>query len=228
MDYSSLKNISAYTASLTNFLGKGSNDYFSAVSQNIINNITKTGTATAAADSYTSVNIKLSDEAQKLLDAGTTDSSGKSTVTGVQKTGQNFMLSFFDQAGVDFSKLSTQSLELLEGLQDVIGGSAATNRDLTTDIAEEKYNSNRKVFTLSGTGSRLRLAIEYGTDGKPQKLSVTDISGGQVETADITLQSKDGKLATMTIERTQRNYINGHMVMLDPIEPMTTDLYPKA
>lgn len=224
MNYTSLKNVANYTASLVDYMGKGKTDYFSSVAQNLINSLPSSKTAQTALDSYTSVNITLSEDAQKLLAAGTTDASGKSNVSGVQKTAQNFMLSFFDQAGVDFSELSPQALDLIEGLQGVISGTDAATRDLTTDIAEEKYNADKKVYTLTGTGTRLRLAIEYA-DGVPSKLSVTDITGGQVETAEITLQKESGKLATMTIERTQRNYANGHMTMLDPIDPLVTDLY---
>lgn len=224
MDYASLKNVANYTASLVDYMGKGKTDYFSSVAQSMIDSLPSSQKAQTALDSYTSVNISLSEDAQKLLAAGTTDSSGKANVSGVQKTAQNFMLSFFDQAGVDFSELDSEALGLIEGLQDVISGTGATVRDLSTDIAEEKYNANKKVYTLMGNGTRLRLAIDYA-DGVPSKLSVTDITGGQVETAEITLQKENNKLSTMTIERTQRQYVNGYMTTLDPIEPLVTDLY---
>jgi hypothetical protein len=227
MDYTSLKNVADYTASLVDYMGKGKTNYFSSVSQNLINRLPGSQTAQSAIDGYTSVNITLSEDAQKLLASGTTDSSGKANVSGVQKTAQNFMLSFFDQAGVDFSELTPQALDLIEGLQGVISGAGASVRDMATDIAEEKYNPDKKVYTLMGQGTRLRLAIEYA-DGIPSKLSVTDISGGQVETAEITLQTEKNKLVSMTIDRTQRQYANGHMTTLDPIEPLVTTLYKKA
>ncbi len=226
MDLTSLKNIANYTATLTDYLG-GKNDYFSTAAQNLLANSPQMKAANEALEKHNTVSIALSDEAQKLLAAGTTDGSGKSTVTGVQKTAQNFMLSFFDQAGVDLGSLSEDALNLIEGLQDVIGATAATDRDITTDLAEGKYNPDQKVYTLAGNGARLRLAIQY-TDGAPSKLSITDITGGQVETAQITLQSENGKLSAMTIDRTQRQYENGHMTTVSEIEPLSIKLYATA
>lgn len=225
MDLNGYKNVANYTASLVDFLGKGKTDYFSAVSQNLLSAYSGQAATQNAVDT-TGVNITLSQDTQKLLDAGTKDSSGKETVTGTQKTAQNLMLSFFDQSGVDFKELSAQALDIITGLQDVIGASGATTRDFSTDVAEAKYNPDRKVYTLTGNGTRLRVAVDY-TDGAPSKLSITDITGGKVETAEITLAQEDGK-TYMNIERTQRAYENGHMTTLEEIEPLSFNIYPST
>lgn len=224
MDLTAYKNISGYSASLVDYLGKGKTDYFSAVAQNLLS--AYSGQPDQNAADTTGVNITLSQDAQKLLDAGTKDSSGKETVTGTQKTAQNLMLGFFDQSGVDFKQLSAQALDIITGLQDVIGASGATTRDFSTDIAEAKYNPDRKVYTLTGNGTRLRVAVDY-KDGAPSKLSITDITGGKVETAEITLGQEDGAVS-MNIERTQRAYENGHMTTLEEIEPLRFKIYPSA
>lgn len=228
MDLTNLKNLGTYSMSLslTNFLGGGKTSYFDTIAQSLTQNIFQ---GTTALTDASGVNIDLSDAAKALLAQGaTTDAAGNSTTSGVQKTAQNFMMSFFDQSGVDFANLSPDALDLIQGLQGVIGDSAGTSRDFTTDAAEEKYNPNRKVYTLTGDGTRLRMAIEYGDDGKPQKLSITDITGGQVETADITLGQKDGKASTIDITRSQKNYANGHMTTVNDIAPLNVDLYTAA
>jgi hypothetical protein len=137
----------------------------------------------------------------------------------------DFMMSFFDQSEIDLETLSPEVIDLLEGLQGVIGGVTATGRDILTDGAEARYsNGAKKAYTLVGDGQRLRVAIEYA-DGKPAKLSITDITGGQVETAEITLGKDEDDVMRMNIERTQRAHTNGHMVELDPIEPLSVKLY---
>lgn len=227
MDISSLKNLAAYNTSLslTNFLGGGKTGFFDNIAQSLLANSQAAQANTSLTDT-SGVQITLSEDAQKLLAQGNTDSSGNSNVSGVQKTAQNFMASFFDQNGVDFSSLTDDAKELITGLQGVIADSGTTDRDMSTDAAEEKYNPDRKVYTLTGNGSRLRLAIDYDANGKPQKMSITDITGGRVETADITLtQSADGKATSINIDRTQKSYANGHMTTVNDIDPLNVPLY---
>lgn len=213
--------------SLVDYLGQGKSSAFDAASQGVADKVTKIMSLvnTPTAETSGGVNVTLSAEAQALLSEG--NGANDSKLSGVQKGAQNFMMSFFDQSGIDFSKLSDQALDLIQGLGDVVAGSGGISRDITTDAAESKYNDNRKVYTLMGANTRLRVAIDYGEDGKPVKLSVTDIANGQVETADITLEKQDG-VQTMTISRTQREYQNGHMVKLSDIDPLSVDLYAKT
>ncbi len=228
MDISAFKNISSYTMNLADFLNGGkSNTLFESASQNLMQKVNNT-LAIAAEKGNSNVNITLSEEAQKLL--ASSNSAADTKLTGVKKSAQDFMMRFFDQSGLDLSNLSNEALDLIEGLNGVIAGSEGTQRDMTTDAAENKYaNGARESFTLVGNGTRLRIAIEYA-DGKPSKLSVTDITGGLVETADFTFQaSQSGKAVdTMTVERTQRMYNNGHMTSLDPIDPLSVKLYAAA
>lgn len=225
-----LSSLNLYSG-LAEFLGGGKSktSYFDSVSQNAFDLLAaKTAQQAQATPDTVGVNINLSEDAQKLLNQAK-GADGKTAVSGVQKIGQNFMLGFFDQLGVDFDSLSGQALDLITGMQDVIADSGATARDISTDMAETRYAGNsRKVYTLTGAQSRLRLAIEYGSDGKPQKLSITDIQGARVETADITIKSENGGLSTMEVSRTQREYKNGHMVTLNEIEPLSIKLYPSA
>jgi hypothetical protein len=224
MDLSSLGNLFGNSPSLTDYLGKGKSDLFGTVSQGIAAKISSIQTLvnSGGTTDTSGVNIALSEDAQKIIkDSNGTD---QGNISGVQKAGQNFVMGFFDQSGLDLSNLSPDALDLVQGLQEVVAGSAGTQRDVTTDLAEGKYNPDRAVFTLTGAGTRLRLGIDY-VDGKPSKLSVTDISNGKVETAEITFASKDGKADTMTINRTQREYANGHMVNLETIDPLSVSLY---
>ncbi len=224
MDISQLKNLVSYRPSLTEFLGGGKADYFQNLGAKLIAASTAATNTALSENAAAGAMVSLSEEAQKLL--AQNNGSDDGNISGVQKAGQNFLMGFFDQSGLDLENLSEDALKLIRGLQDVVGTSAATTRDFATDGAEEKYaNGAKKAYTLIGGGTRLRLAIEYGTDGKPQKLSVTDITGGQVETAEITLQKGDKADGTMTITRTQREYVNGHMNMLNEIEPLEVDLY---
>lgn len=225
MDISAFKNISSYGSSLVDFLNTGSKStFFDGASQNLLAKVNST-LALAAEKTGSNVNVTLSEEAQKLL--ASSNSSADAKLTGVKKSAQDFMMGFFDQSGLDLSNLSAEALGLIDGLNGVIASSAGTQRDITTDIAENKYaKGSRESFTLTGNGTRLRIAIEYA-EGKPTKLSVTDITNGVVETADFTFEARtSGKpVDIMTVERTQRAYANGHMVSLEPIDPLSVNLY---
>lgn len=218
MDINAFK--TPYAASLLDYLGNNKTGYFDSVAQNILSSYTqKNAAATDAA--VKGDTITLSEEAQKLLAEG---AGSETSLTGVQQGAADFMMSFFDQSGIDLANLSGETLDLLDGLQGVIGGVTATGRDMLTDAAETRYSGGtKKAYTLVGDGQRLRVAIEY-MEGKPSKLSITDITGGQVETAEITLTEENGEMR-MNIERTQRAYQNGHMVNLDAIEPLSVTLY---
>jgi hypothetical protein len=221
MDLSLLKTLNN-KLSLTDYLGSAKNSYFSDISNSLMSTVAKSKTAAIESEAAANVgvNVSLSAEAQALLENGNGENSN---LSGVQKAAQNFLIGFFDQSGLEIEKLSDEALDLIQGLQDVISGSTATGRDLSTDVAEGKYaGGNKQVYTLTGSGTRLRLAVDYA-DGKPTKLSVTDITGGQVETAEITL-SED----TMTINRTQREYKNGHMTGLVELDPLDVKLYTTA
>lgn len=225
MNLASLNSLLGKNSSLVDFLGSGKSNVLDTASQGIAQKVGQIMTlANSALEDQTGVgsNVTLSEGAKALLADG--NGAGGGQMTGVQKAAQNFMMSFFDQSGIDLTKLSGESLDLIQGLGDVIAGSGGTARDITTDTSESKYNANRKVYTLTGANTRLRVAIDYAADGKPAKLSVTDIAHGQVETADITLQTANGDTA-MTISRTQREYQNGHMVKLSDIEPLSVSLY---
>ena len=213
----------SYSSGLLDYLNKGkANNYFDSVAQNLLSAYSGGQQAAAQTAGDQNVNITLSQEAQALLAKGGNLESG---LTGIQKGSQDFMMSFFDQSGIDLENLSDEVLNILEGLQGVIGGVTATNRDVLTDAAESRYsNGARKAYTLTGDGQRLRVAIDYA-DGKPAKLSTPDITGGHVETADINLGKDEDGVMRLTIERTQRVYQNGYMTTLDPIEPLSMKLY---
>lgn len=218
MDINAFKN--PYTASLLDYLGNNKTGYFDSVAQNILSTYAqKNAAATEAA--VKGDTITLSEEAQKLLAEGAVS---ETSLNGVQQGAADFMMSFFDQSSINLANLSDETLDLLDGLQGVIGGVSATGRDMLTDAAETRYSAGaKKAYTLTGEGQRLRVAMELA-DGKPSKLTITDITGGQVETAEITLSTEDG-VAYMNIERTQRAYQNGHMVDLEAIEPLSVRLY---
>lgn len=221
-----IKSMNAYNASLLDYLGKGkTNNYFESVAGSLLSTYANGQQTQNQAAADKNVNITLSDEAKALLAKG---GELESNLTGVQKGSQDFMMSFFDESGIDLSKLSGEVLSIIEGLQGVIGGVTATGRDVLTDAAESRYsNGTKKAYTLMGDGQRLRVGIEYA-DGKPSKLSITDITGGVVETADITLGKDENGVARMTIERTQREYKNGSMTSMNPIEPLSMKLYGAA
>lgn len=229
MNLSSLINMNMYHSSLADFLGSGKNkaNDFTSISQGSLSLITARAAATAqTVAENTGVNINLSEDAQRLLTQAK-GADGKSAVTGVQKIAQNFMVGFFDDLGVNFRYLSSEAMNLITGMQDVIAGSDSYARDITTDMAEMRYADGiKKVYTLTGPQSRLRLAIEYEPDGTtPKKLSVTDIHGTRVETAEISLKVENGKLTHIDVSRSQREYKNGHMVTLEEIEPLSIKLY---
>lgn len=221
MDISSLL---GQRMSLLDYMGQGKSSAFDSASQGVADKVAKIMQIANNSVDQTSaagINVTLSDEAQALLSQN--NGAADTKLSGVQKGAQNFMMSFFDQSEIDFSKLSDQARDLIQGLGEVIAGSGGTARDISTDAAESKYNAGRKVYTLTGANTRLRVAVDY-VEGKPSKLSVTDITNGQVETAEITLGKQDG-VQTMTINRTQREYQYGHMVKLSDIEPLSVDLY---
>ncbi len=220
MDINTLK--TSYAAGLLEYLNNSkTNSHFDSVAQKLLSTYGAGKNAAIEAASVKGDTVTLSEEAQNLL-AGSGKTSSK--LTGVQKGAADFMMSFFDQSGIDLANLSAETLDLLSGLQDVIGGTSATGRDLLTDNAETRYSAGtKKAYTLVGDGQRLRVAIDYA-EGKPSKLSITDITGGQVETAEITLTEENGVMR-MNIERTQRAYQNGYMVDLEAIEPLSARLY---
>lgn len=221
-----IKSMNAYNASLLDYLGKGkTGNYFESVAQNLLGTYANGQQAQTQAAADKNVNITLSEEAKALLAKG---GELESNLTGVQKGSQDFMMSFFDESGVDFSKLSDDVLDIIEGLQGVIGGVTASGRDVLTDAAESRYSSGaKKAYTLMGDGQRLRVGIDY-VEGKPTKLSITDITGGVVETAEITLGEDENGVMRLTIDRTQREYKNGHMASMNPIEPLSMKLYSAA
>lgn len=219
MDINSIK--TSYTAGLLDYLNNSKTGYFDSVAQSILSTYGAGKNAATTATEVKGDTVTLSEEAQKLLAQG---GNSESKLTGVQKGAADFMMSFFDQSGIDLANLSGETLDLLDGLQGVIGGTTATGRDMLTDSAETRYSAGtKKAYTLVGDGQRLRVAIDFA-EGKPSKLTITDITGGQVETAEITLSEEDGVMR-MNIERTQRAYQNGHMVNLDAIEPLSVKLY---
>ncbi len=225
MDISSLKNLSNYRMSLVDFMNNGKSSYFDSVSQGLLDSVAARygAAAQASEDSATGDKVTLSEEAKALL-AATGDNNAN--LTGVQKAAQNLLIGFFDQSGIDTSKLSNEALDLIEGLQGVIAGSGATARDLTTDSLEMRHGENgKKVYTLLGNGTRLRLAVEYAEDKTtPVKLSITDITGAKVETASITITDDEGTMR-LNIDRAQREYRNGHMVNSGEIDPLSVKLY---
>lgn len=223
MDISAYKNINSYGASLTDYLNTGKGGHFDALAQNLLANITQKQNAVIDTAAEKNVQVTLSAEAQALLTQAGSDNTAQN---GVQKTAQNFVIGFFDQSGIDEAKLSGEAFDLISGLLGVISGSGATTRDMATDTMEMRYAENgKKVYTLTGNNTRLRLAIDYNDDGSPKKLSITDISGGQVETAEITLGKDEDGVMRMNIDRTQREYRNGHMVTTGEIEPLAVKLY---
>jgi hypothetical protein len=228
MDVSSYNKYFSTGLSLLNYLNGGTANTYGGISQSVMSAINsryqnaQAGAANAAAGDV----VQLSPEAQALLK--TTGGDDQDTkLSGVQKAAQNFLVSFFDQGDADLKKLSPEALTMIEGLQDVIAGNPATGRDVTTDRMEmSNAKGSRKVYTLTGNNSRLRLAIQYGEDKKtPVKLTMTDISGGKVETADITLTKDSKGVLQMSIERAQMAYRNGNKVSENKLAPISVKLY---
>jgi hypothetical protein len=221
-----LTSLLSYRPSLTDYLNGGKSTLFDSVSQGLNAKVEAAqAKAMEAMDKGASGdNVELSEEAKTMIDLANKDNKGN--LTGTQKAAQNFMMGFFDQSGLKLADLTDPILDFIEGLNGVIAGSNATTRDVGTDSMEAKLaNGDRKAYTLTGANSRLRIAIEYGQDGKPTKLSITDISGGEVETADITFKTDaDGK-QSLNVERSQREYKSGHLVKLDEIPALSMALY---
>jgi hypothetical protein len=221
----SLLNTTGTGLSLANFLGKGKTSMFGGMNGAQLLQTAAGAKAPAASGAAVTagVNVNLSEEAKALLEQS--QGTENTNQSGLQKYAQNFLVSFFDESGIDFTKLSDEAYGLLDGMLGVIEGSGATGRDVSTDIAEQKYaNGNKKVYTLTGANSRLRIAIDYA-DGSPSKLSITDISGGIVETAEVTLEKKNGAFSSIEVERTQKEYRKGHMVTKNEINPLSINLY---
>lgn len=168
--------------------------------------------------------VTLSAEAQALL-TGNAENSEGAAVNGVQKGAQSFFLNFFEDAGVDFSKLSDQAQEFLQGFNTLISDTGATMRDTTTDRMEQEYNKgNRDVYTLLGTNSRLRIAIEY-QDDKAQKMTISDMNGGSVSIAELSIKNAGQANASIEVARQQREYVNGSLADFQTGEPISMALY---
>lgn len=219
-----LSNLTGSGLTLSSFIGKGKSQFNGMDAAQLLQTAAGTKAPASSGAAVTAgVKVDLSEEAKALLEKS--QGNDKSNQSGLQKFAQDFLMSFFDDSGLDFEALSDEAYGLLDGMLGVIEGSGATGRDVTTDIAEQKYaNGNKKVYTLTGNGTRLRIAIDY-EDSKPSKLSITDITGGVVETAEVTLSKDSSKLSKIEIERTQREYRNGQMVALNEIDPLSISLY---
>ena len=225
MDLTSLKIMMANRPSLANYLG---GDKFDSSPLGTANNLVQSrvsallntaNTATSDGDQVT-----LSAEAQALL-AESQENSDGTAVNGVQKGAQSFFLNFFEDAGVDFSKLSEEAQSFLQGFNTLISDTGATMRDTTTDRMEQDYNKgNRDVYTLLGTNSRLRIAIEYADD-KAQKLTLSDMNGGSVSIAEITIGNLASANASIEVTRQQREYTNGTLASLTEGQPISMALY---
>ena len=225
MDMNALKGLLTMP-SLASYLGRdnGTSGLFDTVSQGLTTKIAAAQSKIDNDGGGSQGTVTLSDEAKALLEAGNGSDGGK--LSGTQKAAQNFLMTFFDQSGIDFEKLSPDAVKFLAGLQDVIAGTSANIRDHATDLAEAKYsNGTKQAYTLAGNGSRLRIGIEYDATGKPLSLSVTDITGSQVETASIRLVGEAKSGAAISIERTQREYAHGHMTKSQALDPLEIGLY---
>jgi len=224
MDLSSLKNMFAGRPTLANYLGGDSfnSSALGAANQAVQSRVSAlletANTATASGDQVT-----LSAEAQALL-AENAEGNG-AAVNGVQKGAQSFFLNFFEDAGVDFSKLSDEAQAFLQGFNTLISDTGATMRDTTTDRMEQEYNKgNRDVYTLLGTNSRLRIAVDY-QDDKAQKLTITDMNGGSVSIAELTIKNAGQANASIEVARQQREYVNGSLADFQTGEPISMALY---
>lgn len=225
MDLSSLKSMLANRPTLASYLG---GDNFNSSPLGAANSLVQSrvsallntaNTATSAGDQVT-----LSAEAQALLSESDENSDG-TAVNGVQKGAQSFFLNFFEDAGVDFSKLSDEAQTFLQGFNTLISDTGATMRDTTTDRMEQDYNKgNRDVYTLLGINSRLRIAVEY-QDDKAQKLTLSDMNGGSVSIASLTIKNAGQPNATIEVTREQREYVNGSLNDLQNGEPISMALY---
>ena len=225
MDLSSLKNMFAGRPSLANYLGgdKFDSSALGAANQAVQSKVSAlldtANTATASGDQVT-----LSAEAQALL-AENAETSDGAAVNGVQKGAQSFFLNFFEDAGVDFSQLSEDAQNFIQGFNTLISDTGATMRDTTTDRMEQEYSKgNRDVYTLLGTNSRLRIAIDY-KDDKAQKMTITDMNGGSVSIAELTIKNAGQASASIEVARQQREYVNGALADFQTGEPISMALY---
>ena len=134
-------------------------------------------------------------------------------------------MNFFEDAGVDFSKLSDEAQAFIQGFNTLISDTGATMRDTATDRMEQDYNKgNRDVYTLLGTNARLRIAIEYADD-KAQKLTISDMNGGSVSIAELTIKNAGSANASIEVTREQREYVNGALNDKQSGEPISMRLY---
>jgi hypothetical protein len=223
MDLSSLKSLMWSRPSLASYLGNEGfeSSALGAASQATTNKISalleQANLTTSSGDQVT-----LSAEAQSLLGHS---NEGNKAVNGVQKGAQSFFLNFFEDAGVDFSKLSEDAQSFLQGFNSLISDTGATMRDTTTDRMEQDYSKgNRDVYTLLGTNSRLRIAIDY-TDDKAQKLTLTDMNGGQVSIAELTIKNAGQTNASIEVARETREYVNGYLSSQSRGAPLSMALY---
>jgi hypothetical protein len=225
MDLASLKSMLANRPSLIDYMGGGKAHVFDGLAKAAQARTSAAQQISESAAGNSSVSVSLSPEARNILSRPREDGAANSNLSGVQKVAQDFFMSFFDQSGLDLSRLSPETLELIKGFQDVIAGAGPVQRDNTTDALEERHHDgNRKVYTLVGQGSRLRIAIDY-EGGKPQKLAITDILNGQVEMANISLENAGGTPQSILLERTQRTYANGSLVDSVTKMPVSLRLY---
>lgn len=225
MDLSSLKSMLMNRPTLASYLGGDKFDLspLGAANQMVQSRVSAlldtANTATPSGDQVT-----LSAEAQSLL-AQSDENSDGGAVNGVQKGAQSFFLNFFEDAGVDFSKLSEEAQAFLQGFNTLISDTGATMRDTTTDRMEQDYNKgNRDVYTLLGTNARLRIAIDY-KDDKAQKMTISDMNGGNVSIAEITIGNVTSANASIEVTRQQREYTNGMLASLTEGEPISMALY---
>ncbi len=224
MDLSSLKNMFANRPSLANYLGGDKFDSSAlgaankAIQSQVSALLDTANTATAGGDQVT-----LSAEAQALLSENAEGNAA--AVNGVQKGAQSFFMNFFEDAGVDFSKLSDEAQAFIQGFNTLISDTGATMRDTTTDRMEQEYNKgNRDIYTLLGTNSRLRIAIDY-QDDKAQKMTITDMNGGNVSIAELTVKNAGQANASIEVSRQQREYVNGSLANFQTGEPISMALY---
>lgn len=223
MDLSSLKTLFSARPTLANYLG---NDSFNSSPLGAAHQITQSKIAPLQETANTAAmggdQVILSAEAQALLSGG--NDNGK-VINGVQKGAQSFFLNFFEDAGVDFSKLTDEAQGFLQGFNDLITDTGATMRDTTTDRMEQDYNKgNRDIYTLLGTNSRLRIAIDY-QDDKAQKMTVTDMNGGNVSIAEITIKNANQPGARIEVSREIREYVNGNLADTKEGKPISMALY---
>lgn len=223
--------ISAYKSnlSLANFLGNGGSALGSGgAMQDVMGSLSRRYQQSneVLANAGAGDVVQLSEDAEILL-AATGRESEDNQLTGIKKGAQNFVVSFFDESGVDLGNISDEAILLIAGLQDVIAASGATGRDMATDRMEMEYSEgNRKAYTLTGEGSRMRIAIEYAEDNKtPVKLSLSDVIGGSVETAEITLAKDHKGVMQMNVVRTQQGYQNGVKIVHNDLEPLSVAFY---